>query len=108
MSYIMNNCHKHPLQSSCCLVATFNSFATPGTIACQAPLSMGFPRQKHWNGSPFPSPGVLLDTGIKPASPALAGGFFTAEPPGKPTYKAVGLDNAETDETKIKMDKNNN
>ena len=59
---------------------------TPWTIACQAPLSMGFSRQEYWSGLPFPSPGDLLDAGIKPTSPALAGGFFTTEPPGKPLW----------------------
>ena len=54
-------------------------------VARQAPLSMGFPRQKYWNGLPFPSPGDLPDPGIELVSPALAGGFFTTEPPGKPT-----------------------
>ena len=45
---------------------------------------MGFPRQEYWHGLSFPSPGELPDPGIKSMSPALAGGFFTAEPPGKP------------------------
>ena len=58
-------------------------FGTPLTIAHQAPLSMGFPRQEDCNGLPFPSPGDLPDPGIEPRSPALAGGFFTAKPPGK-------------------------
>ena len=49
----------------------------------QAPLSMGFPRQEYWSGVPFPAPGDLHTPGLKPASPALAGGFFTTEPPGK-------------------------
>ena len=44
---------------------------------CQAPPSMGFSRQDHWSGLPFPSPGDLTDPGIKPASPALVDGFFT-------------------------------
>ena len=49
----------------------------------QASLSMGFSRQEYWNGLPF-SPSVdLPDAGIKPVSPALAGGFFTAELSGK-------------------------
>ena len=47
----------------------------------QAPLSMGFPRQKYWSGLPFPSPRDLPDPGIKPASPALADKFFTTEQP---------------------------
>ena len=45
---------------------------------------MGFPRQSHGSGLPFPPPGDLSDSGIKPASSARAGGFFIAEPPGKP------------------------
>ena len=55
---------------------------TPWTVAHQAPLSMGFPGQEYWSGLPFPSPGDLPDLGIKPVSPALAGGYFTTEPPG--------------------------
>jgi len=45
---------------------------------------MGFLRQGYWSGLPFPSPGDLPDPKLKPVSPALAGGFFTSEPPGKP------------------------
>ena len=51
-------------------------------VAHQAPLSMGFPRQEYWSGLPFPSPGDLPDPQSKPTSPALAGRFFTSEPPG--------------------------
>ena len=54
-------------------------FATPWTIARQAPLSMGFSRQEYWSGLPCPSLGDLPDPWIKPASlksPALVGGFF--------------------------------
>ena len=61
-----------------------NSFASSWTVAHQASLFMGFPSQEYWNGLPFPSPGDLSDPGIKLMSPALAGGFFTTEPPGKP------------------------
>ena len=59
-----------------------DSFETAWTAARQAPLCMGFPRQEYWSGLPFPSPGDLPNLGIEPASPALAGGIFTAEPPG--------------------------
>ena len=53
---------------------------------------MGFPRREYWSGLPFPSPGDLPDSRIDSASPALAGGFFTAEPPGKPLWtNIVGL-----------------
>ena len=55
-----------------------------GTEAHQAPLSMGFPRQKYWSGLPSPSPGDLPDPAAEPLSPALAGAFFTPEPRGKP------------------------
>ena len=50
-------------------------------------MSMGFPRQEYWSGLPFPSLGDLPDPGIKLSlmSPVLAGGFFTTEPPGKPS-----------------------
>ena len=56
-------------------------FATLWTIACQAPLSMGFSRQVYWSGLPCPPPGDLPNPGIKLVSlksPALAGRFFTA------------------------------
>ena len=62
-----------------------NSFVTLWTIACQVPLSVEFSRQEYWSGLPFPSPGGHPNPGIKPFSPALAGRFFTAEPPGKLT-----------------------
>ena len=50
------------------------------------PLSAGFSRQEYWRGLPFPPPEDLPHTGIEPGSPAsaLAGGFLTTEPPGKP------------------------
>ena len=54
------------------------------TVARQAPLSTGFPRQEYWSGLSFLSPGDLPNPGIEPVSPILAGGFFTMEPPGKP------------------------
>ena len=61
-------------------------FATPWTVARQAPLSMEFPKKEYWSGLSFPSPEDLPDPGtepLSPVSPALAGGFFTTEPPGK-------------------------
>ena len=62
------------------------SFAAPRTVAYQSPPSMGFPRQEYGSGLPFPSLGDLPDLGITSGSPALAGGFFTTEPPGKQVY----------------------
>ena len=54
-----------------------DSFATPWTVARQAPLSMEFPREEYWSGLPFPPPGDLPNPEIEPWSPALAGGFFS-------------------------------
>ena len=61
-------------------------FATPWTVAHQAPLFMGFSRQKYWSGLTFPPPKDLPYPGIEPVPPVLAGGFFTTEPPGKLDY----------------------
>ena len=47
---------------------------------------MGFPRQEYWSGLSFPSPEGLPNPGIEPVSPALAGGSFTPESPGKPYH----------------------
>ena len=63
-----------------CVLSRVWLFAAPWTVAHQASLSMGFPRQEYWSGLPFPPPGHLPNPGIKPVSltsPALAGGFFT-------------------------------
>ena len=49
-----------------------SDFATPWTLAHQAPLSMGFPRKEYWSELPLPSPGDLPDPGVEPKSPALA------------------------------------
>ena len=68
-----------------------NSFVTPWTVACQALLPMEFPKQEYQNGLPFPYPGDLPNPGIELMSPALAGGFFTAEPPGKPSPKQYAI-----------------
>ena len=60
-------------------------FVTPWTLVCQVPLSMGFPRWEYWSGLPFPSPGNLPILGIKSTTPALEDGFFTTEPPVRPS-----------------------
>ena len=67
------------------VVSRVQLFAIPWTH--QAPLSMEFSKEEYWSGLPFPTPGDLPNPGIEPASPALAGGFFTTEPPGKPQEK---------------------
>ena len=71
------------VQRYLCMLGHFSHvwlFATPWTVAHQAPLSMGFSRQEYWSGLPCPPPGDLPNPGTKPTSlmpPALAGGFFT-------------------------------
>ena len=72
-----------------CALTCVLLFATPWTVDCQAPLSMGFPRQEYWSGLPFPSSGYLPNPGIEPASAELAGRVFTTEPPGKPVCVCV-------------------
>ena len=58
--------------------------AAPWTVARQAPLSTGFPRQGYWSGLPFPSPWDLPDPGIEPRSPALQADALLSELLGKP------------------------
>ena len=67
-------------------------FATPWTVAYQAPPSMGFSRQEYWSGLLFPSPGDLPNPGIEPGSPTLEKDTLTSELPGKPNiylYKSL-------------------
>ena len=62
---------KPPLWQKVKSLSRVRLFATPWTVAYQAPLSMGFSRQEYWSGLPFPSPGELPNSGIEPQSPAL-------------------------------------
>ena len=64
-------------------------FVTLWTLAHQVPLSMGFSRQEYWSGLPFPLPGDLPNPGMELESPALAGGFFITEQPGKSKVSVV-------------------
>ena len=67
-------------------------FATPWTVACQVPLSMGYSRQEYWSGLPCFPPGHLPDPRIKPVSsvaPALQMDSLPAEPKGKPPRHAT-------------------
>ena len=70
-----------------CVLSRAQLSAAPWTAAHQAPLSMEFSRQEYWSELPLPSPGYLPDPEVEPASltsPALASGFLTTVPPGKP------------------------
>ena len=60
------------------------TLVTPWIVACKAPLSMGFSRQRYWSGLPFPSLGDLPDPGIKPGSLALQADSLLTELQGKP------------------------
>ena len=73
-----------------CVLSRFSHvrlFSTLWTVAHQASRSIGFSRQEYRSGLPCPPPGDLPDPGIEPTSPALASGFFTAEPQGKPLWR---------------------
>ena len=65
------------------LLSHVQLFATPWTIAYQAPPSMGFSRQEYWSGVPFLSPGDLSNPGIEAGSPTLQADALPSEPPGK-------------------------
>ena len=71
------------------LLSRVRLFATPWTVAHQAPLSMGFSRQEYWSGLPFPSPGDLPIPGIEPMSPELQADALTSEPSGKPLMNTL-------------------
>ena len=84
-------CQSKPLSktiSSVQLLSRVQLFATPWTVACQAPLSMGFSRQQSWSELPFPSPGDLPNPGLEPSPPALQTDALLSEPPGKPVFYA--------------------
>ena len=89
----------HPVGSlfTLCVCLVAQSFSTvlwpPWTVACQVPLSLGFPRQEYWGGLPFPSPGDFPDSGIKPespVSPALQADSLPAESLGKSPFTHYG------------------
>ena len=77
---------RHEVKVKVMLLSRVQLFATPWTVAYQAPLSMGFPRQEYWSGLAFSSPGDLLNPGIEPGSPALPTDALPTEPPVK-TYR---------------------
>ena len=76
-----------PFRRCCCLVAKSCLTLCEPLGLCPSRLLCGF--SEYWSGLPFPPPRDLPDPGIKAASPALAGGFSTAEPPRKPSSDPV-------------------
>ena len=93
MSQLLSQDHTPPWWWWRCTLSYVQLFAALWTVTHQAPLSMEFSRQEYWSGLPFPSPGSLPNSGIKPMSLAflaLGGRFFTSVPPGKPTLLPSG------------------
>ena len=76
----------HSSLSVCEVASRLQLFVTPWAVAHHAPQSMEFSRQEYWSGLPFPSPGDLPNSGIKPGSPALQADALLPEPPGKPPH----------------------
>ena len=72
------------------LLSHVQLFGTPWTVACQAPLSMGFSGQDYWSGLPSPSPGDLPDPGNAPGSLALQANSLPSDPSGKPKSSING------------------
>ena len=73
-------CHLDKAKVKVKLHSLVRLFATPWTVAPQAPPSMGFSRQEYWSGVPLPTPGDLPDPGIEPRSPTLQAYALTSEP----------------------------
>ena len=79
------------------VTSVMSDSVTPWTVACKAPLSMGFSRQEYWRGLPCPPPGDLPNPGIEPVSltsPALAGRFFTTRATWEAPEKDMDFDNS--------------
>ena len=84
------SCIRRKLKAYVSLSVTSDSSTTPQTVAHQAPLSVGFPRQEYWSGLPCRFPGNLPNPGIEPRSPTLRADSLPAEPQGKPKNTGVG------------------
>ena len=67
------------------MLGHYQFFVIPWIVGCQAPLSLGFPKEEYWSGLPFPLVGDLPDPGTEPRSPALQVDSLPSEPPGKPS-----------------------
>ena len=90
-SFILSHLDRLHISCVCmCVLNRVRLFTTPWTVACQAPLSIGFSRQEYWGGLPFPSPGDLPNPGIKP-SPALQADSLLSEPPGEPNHRIINM-----------------
>ena len=86
--WLQNLSHENRVSQSLSRVRLFATL----TVAHQAPPSVGFPKQGYGSGLPFPSPGDLPDPGMEPGSPALQQDSLASEPPGKPGYSIICLE----------------
>ena len=89
----------HSATSPLCAVV-FDSFCDPLMVAHQAPLVLGFSRQEYWSGLPFPPPGALPDSGIKPSSLALQAESLPHELSGKSAFIYTVFQNVMRDKKK--------
>ena len=78
--------------SVCVLVTKSCLFATPLTIAHQAPLFMEFSKQEYWSGLPFPSSGDLPNPEMEPGSPTLQTDYLLSESLGKPFLRLIVIE----------------
>ena len=85
--YLIPKHFHHPKHNCCCLVTKccLTLLQPHGLYPARFLCPLDFPGKNARVGYPYPSPGDLPNPGIEPAPPTFAGGFFTAEPPGKPT-----------------------
>ena len=82
----MSSCYRYIVYGGGLVTKSCLTLATPWTVACQVPPTMGFSRQEYCSGLPFPSPGDLPEPGIEPGFPALQEDSLLTELRGKPSY----------------------
>ena len=88
--HLINICSMNIRESVLSSFSHLGLFATPWTVACQAPLSMAFFRQEYWSGLPYPPPVDLPNPGMEPASPELTEGFFATRTTWKALHEYTG------------------
>ena len=91
MVYILFNNLIFSVNNMVVVVQSHLTLCDPWTVACQAPLFMGFSRQEYWSGLPCPPPKDLPNPRIKPRSPTLQANSLPSEPPGKQSPGLRGI-----------------
>ena len=98
LSSSLHHLPHHQMQLLLVSSLSFITLVTPGTVAHQDPLSMGFPRQEYWRGLPFPPSGDRSNPGMEPhvsCGSCIADGFFATEPLKKPRSKFCSSQNTQ-------------